>query len=299
MFIGKVVRYLSISLICACAGNLREASSVSLTSSAIELQNLTPIKVSIRPGEVAHFEFNTPNSAPGELFCGDGVKVPTMTFTTKRHVFLSESYFSTHKPYNCHWKTESGDEIQVAEVEVLPKTFPSERLNVDRRRVVLSPEDRRRVTRENRFKARVYAGSPAYPLFDEAFELPILSQVTSIYGARRIFNNRQRTQHLGTDYRAAVGTSIRASNSGKVVLSRSLFYTGETVIIDHGVGIFTLYGHLSELKVEEGDTIAKGHILGLSGQSGRVTGPHLHWGVTVGGFAIEGDSLIAASGEFL
>ncbi len=290
---------MSISLFCACAGNLHEANSVSLTSSAIGLQNLTPAQVSIRPGEVAHFAFDTPSNTSGKLFCGDRVKASTMTFTTKRHVFLSESYFSSRKPYSCHWKTASGDEILVAEVKILSKTFPSEQLNVDRKRVVLSPQDRQRVVRENRFKARVYAGSPSYPLFDEAFELPILSQVTSIYGSRRIFNNQKRTQHLGTDYRAAVGTSIRASNSGKVVLSRSLFYTGETVIIDHGVGIFTMYGHLSELKVKEGDSIAKGQILGLSGQSGRVTGPHLHWGVTVGGFAIEGDSLIAASSEFL
>jgi len=100
---------------------------------------------------------------------------------------------------------------------------------------------------------------------------------------------------LGTDYRAKVGTEIRAANDGHIVVSRDLFYTGGTVTIDHGLNIFTVYGHLSKMLVKEGDYVKKGDIIALSGKSGRVTGPHLHWGVKVDGDFIDGDSLIEAS----
>ncbi len=298
-FCFQVLMALSLFSTSSCAMGHRSVNSIFGQGNSLDWQNLAPVEVSIRPGEVAHFEFAIPQAVEGDLFCRNGVKVPTVAFVSKRHAFLSESYFSSLEPYHCYWKTENGRKIVVAKVRVFAKKFPSERLLVDRKRVSLSRENQLRVKRENQFKAKVYASSPAQALFDKAFELPILSEVTSIYGARRIFNDHKRTQHLGTDYRAAVGTPIRASNSGIVVIARSLFYTGETVMIDHGLGIFTLYGHLSELKVREGEPVARGQLVGLSGQSGRVTGPHLHWGVTVGGFAVEGDSLIEAGRQFL
>ena len=94
---------------------------------------------------------------------------------------------------------------------------------------------------------------------------------------------------------APVGTPIEASNRGKVVLARDMFFAGKTVSIDHGLGIFTIYAHLSDINVTEGQIISKGDVIGLSGKTGRVTGPHLHWGTIVNGMAVEGDALVKST----
>ena len=115
--------------------------------------------------------------------------------------------------------------------------------------------------------------------------------MTSVYGTRRLFNNVRKSQHLGIDYRAKVGVPIPSSNKGKVVLAQNLFYTGNTVILDHGLGVFTLYGHLNKILVKKGDLVNRRQILGEAGKTGRVTGPHLHWGVKVNGHWVNGDVL--------
>ena len=104
---------------------------------------------------------------------------------------------------------------------------------------------------------------------------------------------------MGTDFRAAVGELVRTANTGKVVLAKNLFYTGNTVIVDHGVGLFTLYGHLSHITVQKGDEVGQLEIVGLAGQTGRVTGPHLHWGVKSQGHWVDGFSLVDVSKQVL
>jgi murein DD-endopeptidase MepM/ murein hydrolase activator NlpD len=183
----------------------------------------------------------------------------------------------------------------VARYVVVKKEFPSERLNVDRRRVFLSKKDRRRVAREQVFLNSNYFNPSEVALFKNEFMAPLDSYITSIYGSRRVFNKKKFSKHLGTDYRAAIGTTIPAANSGRVVVSRDLFYTGQTVTIDHGLGIFTVYGHLSKLLVKEGDLVEKGQTVALSGNTGRTSGPHLHWGIKIHNRYIDGYSLIAAT----
>jgi murein DD-endopeptidase MepM/ murein hydrolase activator NlpD len=102
---------------------------------------------------------------------------------------------------------------------------------------------------------------------------------TDSFGVRRMFNGKLASIHKGMDFRARMGTPVRASNSGVVVLARPLYYEGNCVIIDHGLGLFTLSMHLSRIQVHEGQRVATGELLGLSGATGRVTGPHLHWAV--------------------
>jgi murein DD-endopeptidase MepM/ murein hydrolase activator NlpD len=97
-----------------------------------------------------------------------------------------------------------------------------------------------------------------------------------------VFNGKRASPHSGLDLRASKGDPVRAAGGGRVVLAESLYYSGNTVILDHGAGLFTLYAHLSEIKVEDGDDTAQEQIIGLAGATGRVTGPHLHWGAKIG-----------------
>ena len=251
----------------------------------------------IKPGELTFLRFPFPKELEGNLTC-KGKVVPTYYDGTYYKAFLAETYFSDLASYECYWNL-ADEKIKVAEINVLEKTFPSERLNVAKRKVTPNPKDLKRIRKERAFLKIAYSQTPAYPLFDKAFDLPINSMVTSIYGSKRVFNNKKQTQHLGTDYRARVGTPIKASNTGRVIVARDLFYSGNTVTLDHGMGIFTIYGHLSKVKVQEGEIIPKGTIVGLAGATGRVTGPHLHWGVKVNDLAVEGISLIKESIPFV
>ena len=249
-----------------------------------------PVDVAIKPGEVAKIRFPVPTDTRGqELFCKDR-RIPFFVEGDGASAFVAETYFSDGKPSECRIGGR-----RVANIEVVDKTFPEERLNVARKMVFPSKRDQARIRREQKFLNKNYASSGDVPLFDSPFRIPLDTFVTSIYGSRRLFNDKKRTQHLGTDFRAKTGRPITSSNAGRVVVARSLYYTGNTVTVDHGLGIFTIYGHLSKLHVKEGQTVRRGQLLGDAGATGRTTGPHLHWGVKVNGHFVEGSSLVRES----
>jgi murein DD-endopeptidase MepM/ murein hydrolase activator NlpD len=108
------------------------------------------------------------------------------------------------------------------------------------------------------------------------FTAPADAPISDVFGSQRIFNGTASSPHQGLDFRVPTGTPVAAMNDGTVLLARPLFYEGNFVVIDHGQGLLTLYLHLSEFKVKEGDTVRRGQIIGLSGGTGRATGPHLH-----------------------
>lgn len=279
---------------CSMFSSHSEKSAAEAKEKKVEKVALKSKNFSIRPGEATVIDFPVMElTTDATLKCSDQ-KIPYFKKNDRFLAFVAETYFSKQKPTTCVI-TKNGVEKQVAMITVSDKDFPSEKLNVDQRRVSLNPKDLKRVQKEQVFLNKNYASSPAHPYFEEPFMLPIDAFVTSIYGSRRIFNNSKQSQHLGTDFRAAVGEPIYAANAGKVVVARDLFFTGGTVTIDHGLGIFTIYGHLSKVEANEGDYIPKGARLGLAGATGRVTGPHLHWGVKVNGHFIEGESLVKAS----
>lgn len=255
---------------------------------------LEPETVANKPGEVRLLsaEFS-PDAKQAQFLCNQK-SIPSFKIENVFYAFIAETYFSQLKDKECIALADNGQSKKFR-VDVIEKEFPSEKLNVDRKRVFLSKKDLARVRKERVFKDKVYASSNETPYFSDSFRYPIDSIVTSIYGSKRLFNNKKQTQHLGTDYRAGVGEEIYSSNRGRVVMARDLFYTGNTVVIDHGVNVFTVYAHMSELKVREGDMVKKGDLIGLAGSTGRVTGPHLHWGILVNGLAIEGDSLVSES----
>ena len=128
-------------------------------------------------------------------------------------------------------------------------------------------------------KSKLFAASAAEPLWSGDFRAPVHAAPTDSFGTRRTFNGELASVHEGMDFHAATGTPVRAGNSGVVVLAQPLYYEGNCVVIDHGLGLFTISMHLSRIDVREGDHVVIGQLLGLSGATGRVTGPHLHWAV--------------------
>ena len=212
------------------------------------------------------------------------------TKDNQKFFIYAESYFSKNKKINCDGLVNGKKAFEVS-VQIVEKNYPFETLRVNPKRVKLSKKDLKRVIKERKILKEVYRNSDKSLLIDKGFIHPLQSKVTSFYGTRRLYNNVKKSQHLGIDYRAAVGVPIPSSNKGKVVLARNLFYTGNTVILDHGMGIFTLYGHMNKIFVKKGYVAKQGEVLGHAGKTGRVTGPHLHWGVKVAGHWIDGDIL--------
>ncbi len=124
-------------------------------------------------------------------------------------------------------------------------------------------------------------------LWSKPFALPMQSVITSHYGNARVFNGEVRSYHAGTDFRANIGTPIKATNDGIVALAKERFMSGNSVIIDHGEGIYSAYFHCSELKVAVGNRVKKGQIIALSGDTGRVSGAHLHFSIMVQGVSVD------------
>lgn len=154
--------------------------------------------------------------------------------------------------------------------------FPLSRLSVDPDFLDPNPQIRARIARERVLKNETFSRVTAQPLWEGPFRLPLQTVITEAFGTRRTFNGKRRGSHHGVDYDANMGTPIAAMNSGKVVLARNLFFEGNCIVLDHGHGLLTLYLHLSAFKVQEGALVKGGQIIGLSGNTGRVTGPHLH-----------------------
>ena len=167
-------------------------------------------------------------------------------------------------------------------VTVRSGKFPTERLTVEQQFVQPNPEQQKRVEEEQKKMRAIYDAVTPERLWDGKFQLPLKGVATGgNFGRRRILNGEARAPHAGVDFPALSGTPVYASQSGKVVLAEELYYSGNTVVIDHGYGIYTLYAHLSEIGVHAGDAVEAGAEIGKVGATGRVTGPHLHWGLTI------------------
>jgi murein DD-endopeptidase MepM/ murein hydrolase activator NlpD len=178
---------------------------------------------------------------------------------------------------------ESGERRTESEqIAVREGNYPTTELSVAQRYVELNAEDQARAARESREIADLYATLTEERFWIEPFQVPIPGTTGGRnFGHRRIFNGQARAPHSGADLRAATGTPILSANRGRVVLAKELFFSGNAVFIDHGLGVYSVYLHLSDIQVGLGTMVEKGQILGLAGATGRVTGPHLHWGVRI------------------
>ena len=183
-------------------------------------------------------------------------------------------------------------ELRTVKIDVKAVKFPVERLQVADKYVELNPEDTERALREQKELEEIHNAISGEALWKQPFVVPIPGGVGVSFGKRRVFNGESRNPHAGADLKATTGTPIRSTNRGRVVLAKDLFFTGNTVIVDHGLGIYTLYAHLSRIDVAKDATVERAQVIGLAGATGRVTGPHLHWGARVQNTRVDPFSLI-------
>ena len=161
--------------------------------------------------------------------------------------------------------------------QVLPRTFPVQRIQVEEKYVTLDPKAEKRAEEEAKKLKAIWETSTPRKLWQGSFLSPVATQLTSGFGRRRIVNNQPRNPHSGVDLKATVGTPIKAANAGQVVLAENLYFSGNTVVLDHGLGLYTFYAHCSTMAVSPGDAVTRGQVIAKVGATGRVTGPHLHW----------------------
>lgn len=195
--------------------------------------------------------------------------------------------------YRLRLETGNGDAVS-ASIRVLPKTFTVRRLRVPANFVNPPADAIERIVQETKLTEDLF-GRVTPRHWAGAFLLPMDGTPTSNFGTRSIYNGQRRSPHAGVDFLSEPGTPIRAANYGVVALAAPLYFTGNTVIVDHGSGLYSLFAHLSEFRVTTGDTVTPEVIVGLVGATGRVTGPHLHWSVRLQGARVDPLSLVAAT----
>ncbi|WP_417324126.1 M23 family metallopeptidase [Halarcobacter sp.] len=172
-------------------------------------------------------------------------------------------------------------------IEVIDGKYKSEVINVDSSKVTLSEKNKKRVSKEYKEAMKIYNTTSKTLYINDKFIYPLKTKITSDFGKKRVYNGSLKSYHSGTDYRAKVGTKIKAINNGKVVIAKDRFYAGNSIVLDHGNGIYSGYYHLSKMNYKEGDLVKKGDIIGLSGNTGRVTGPHLHFSFRIHGIQVD------------
>lgn len=176
-------------------------------------------------------------------------------------------------------------------LRVEPRTFPTRRLRVSPEFVEPPPDALERIVLENeRIASLLQIVSARH--WDGMFLTPVVPTITSDFGTRTLFNGQPRAPHLGVDLAGQTGTPIKAPSGGRIALADNLYLTGNTLIIDHGQGLYSLLAHLSGFAVDSAREVTAGEVVGFVGATGRVTGPHLHWSTRLNGARVNPMSLV-------
>lgn len=180
-------------------------------------------------------------------------------------------------PLSLLGNTKDGQKLQFEQkFPVASEKYETVELTVSKDFTAPSPEQMEIIKRDQEIKKKAFAEVSAEREWAGRFQPPVDAPVSDVFGTRRVFNGVTKSVHQGLDYRVPAATPVAAINAGTVILARLLYFEGNCVVIDHGQGLLTLYLHLSEFKVKEGEVVKRGQLVGLSGATGRATGPHLH-----------------------
>lgn len=192
--------------------------------------------------------------------------------------------------FTLHGKTESLQRV----ISIAPAAYKEIALSVPDKFVQPDAASLKIIASDQALKREIFAISAPRPLWTGNFSSPLKSAPrTDSFGTRRVFNGSLASIHRGLDYRAKPGTPVRAVNAGRIILARPLYFEGNCVVIDHGLGITSIYMHLSKLKVKEGQQVTRGQLIALSGATGRANGPHLHLSIRWQGEYLDPAKLIS------
>lgn len=208
------------------------------------------------------------------------------TLTVGGHAIVGVSLDAAPGTQEVAVRTTEGE--RTITFEVVAKEYPEQRLTIaNRRQVNPLPEDLERISRESELQRAAYARRT--PLRPDLlpFRQPVEGIYSSPFGLRRFLNDQPRSPHSGLDIAADTGTPLSAPAPGTIALTGDFFFSGNVVYIDHGGGLVTMYGHLDSIAVEAGDEVDRGDVIGTVGATGRVTGPHLHWTVSIQGVRVD------------
>jgi murein DD-endopeptidase MepM/ murein hydrolase activator NlpD len=188
-------------------------------------------------------------------------------------------------------KSETEEEVELL---VTPGHFPEQKLSLPKKYVEPEPEDQTRIDRE-RALIRQALASIGSGFATPPFQRPVSGRISTYFGMKRVLNGKPRSQHYGIDISVPRGTPVKAMASGRIMLTGDFFYNGKSVFVDHGGGIASMYFHLDEIQVTEGQQVTSGQTIGLVGSTGRSTGPHLHFGVKIRSATIDPFTFIEAT----
>jgi murein DD-endopeptidase MepM/ murein hydrolase activator NlpD len=255
----------------------------------------------VAPGEAVLLTFNTPGAlaavrgtafgAPFVGFAGDSPRT--------WHALVGVDLDTKPGPslVEIEARTADGSLLRAGyPLAVVPKTFSTRRLFVAPEFVTPPASEQARIEGERVMLTRVLAGVSPRRLWGDGFARPTDGELISLYGVRSVFNGQPRAPHRGVDFRGATGTPVSAPAGGLVVLAEGLYFAGTTVILDHGLGVFSMLCHLSRVDARKGAVAARGDIIGAVGATGRVTGPHLHWTLRVGPASVDPLSVLSVVG---
>ena len=255
---------------------------------------------SIRQGEVVVFTATTPQLVDAVRARAFGRDLATFRLdATRWQTLLGIDVDTAPGSYEVSFEATSAGHTSTAtsELNITAGTFGKRVLRVDEGYV--NPPDLAiaRIKREAVEIEQLWTQSEPRRLWDLGFVRPVPGRANGAFGSRSIFNGQPRQPHGGADFLSPAGTPIHAPNSGRIVLARDLYFTGNTVVIDHGLGVFSLLAHLSVMDVHQGDLVTRGQTIGQVGATGRVTGPHLHWAVRMNGARVDPLSVLSAVGQ--
>jgi murein DD-endopeptidase MepM/ murein hydrolase activator NlpD len=275
---------------------LAELSLFSETRSAIK--NVFWQRNQLQPGSVIFLtvELNREATKVSGQFLGEDVLFFSSGKTRVWYSLAGVDVETTPGTYDLRIRvTLPGGRVArtVKPVEIGTVTFRTGDVNVPENFVQPDEASQRKIAADQRIKERTFAHFIATAQWSGDFIKPVEAQPTDSFGMTRIFNEELTSEHRGTDFPIKEGSPVMTSNSGTVVLARELFYEGNCVVLDHGQHLFTIYMHLSKIQVREGQKVRKRQRLGLSGATGRVTGPHLHMGVRWEGSYVDPTKLFA------
>lgn len=177
--------------------------------------------------------------------------------------------------------------VEMLEVSVRRREYPVEELSLPDKMVTPPAEVLARIGEERKSAQAVYDSSVPDAMWLPPFDRPVEGQPSGNFGRRRILNGKPKSPHSGEDYKAGLGSRVTAVARGRVSMARDLYYSGKTILLDHGGGLVSQYFHLDRMSVKEGQVVQKGEAIGNVGATGRVTGPHLHFGIRLHGMRLD------------